>query len=97
MVRATPTWRAIALMWIGALVPDAETSIGGLATSTYDNDCNLLTYKASEGSREAHRGDHGPSIELRNWSNSQGDEKATSPMAYWLAWKNLAQSETLCT
>ena len=47
MVRATPTWRAIALMWIGALVPDAETSIGGLATSTYDNDCNLLTYKAS--------------------------------------------------
>src|SRR5215467_13427729 len=25
------------------------------------------------------------------------EEKATSSMAYWLAWENLAQSETLCT
>src|SRR5215475_12654532 len=25
------------------------------------------------------------------------DEKATSPIAYWLGWENLAQSETLCT
>src|SRR5258708_39762585 len=25
------------------------------------------------------------------------EEKVTSSMAYWLAWENLAQSETLCT
>jgi hypothetical protein len=32
---------------MGYANPDAVTFIGGLATTTYDNNGNLLTYKAS--------------------------------------------------